>query len=112
VIRLRLFHPGRYVWRLRRTHSGESLEETWISLRKNPPNWERLFSSALDLVWLPVTRKTDRLLLDGQHGFINWREGRWLTRIWVRIEGFSAAKRILISATLLKAARFWFSEEE
>jgi len=90
----------------------ESLGETWISFRKHPPDWGRLFGSALDLVWLPVTARKDGILLDGQHGFITWREGRWLTSISVCIEGFSARKRILISAALLKAARFWSLEEE
>jgi|SRR5450432_2062701 hypothetical protein len=111
MIRLRIFHPGRRVWRLGRRYESESLMETWISLRLNPPDWEKIFSSTLDLIWLPNTPQAGRIQLSDQHGFIAWHEGRWLTKIGIRIQGFSAPKKSLIATALLKAARFYRLED-
>jgi hypothetical protein len=112
MIRLRVFHPGRYVWRRRKWRSANALEERWVSFRCVPPNWEKIFGSTLDLLWLPNTRRPGSIELHGQHGFITWGETRRLTKIAVRIEGFSARKESLIVSTLLKAARFHLLEEE
>jgi len=111
MIRLRIFHPGRHVWRVRKQYDGESLVETWISFRLHPPSWEKIFSSTLDLIWLANTPQPARIRLSDQHGLIDWHESWWTTRISIRIEGFSAAKKLLIAATLLKAARFYLLEE-
>ena len=111
MIRLRFLHPGRHIWRLwrRRDHA---LEETWIALRRVPPNWEKIFSSSLDLIWLPNKPQPGHIELSDQHGFINWHESHRVTRITLRLQGFSAAKQSLIAAALLKAARFRLLEEE
>lgn len=111
MIRLRFLHPGRHVWRLWRRRD-DAVEETWISLRRVPPNWERIFSSTLDLIWLPNTPQVGHIQLSDQHGCITWHESGRVTRITVRLEGFSAAKQSLIAAALLKAARFHLLEEE
>ena len=111
MIRLRIFHPGRRLWRLRLRHDGETWMETWISFRLAPPNWEKIFSSTLDLIWLPNTSQPGRILLSDQHGFITWHESRWMTKIRVSLKGFSAPKKSLIAAALVKAARFHLEEE-
>jgi hypothetical protein len=111
MIRLRIFHPGRHVWRLWKWHDGESLMETWISPGFASPSWEKIFSSTLNLIWLANTPQPERILLGDQHGFIAWHQGWWLTKISVRIEGFSAPKKSLIATALLKAARFYRLEE-
>lgn len=111
MIRLRLLHPGRRVWRLRKRHQDGTLVETWISLRLKAPHWERIFSSTLDLIWLPSTCQAGRIQMTEQHGFIAWREGRWTTKFSVRIDGFSTPKEALIAGALLKAARFNQLEE-
>jgi hypothetical protein len=110
MIRLRILHPGRHVWRLWRRRENV-LEETWISLRRAPPNWAKIFSSTLNLIWLPSTSQPGYIQLRDQHGFITWHESRLVTKITVRIEGFSVAKESLIAAALLKAARFHLLEE-
>ena len=111
MIRLRFLHPGRHVWRLWRRRD-RAVKETWIALRRVPPNWERIFSSTLDLIWLPNTPQPGHIQLSDQHGSITWHESRRVTKITIRLEGFSAAKQSLIAAALLKAARFHLLEEE
>jgi hypothetical protein len=111
MIRLRVFHPGRHVWRLLRKRGRNTLEETWISLRRVPPDWERILSSTLDLIWLPNTRQPGHIKLSDQHGFIKWRESWRTTKIVVRLENFSVQKESLVAAALLKAARFHLLEE-
>ena len=111
MIRLRFLHPGRHVWRLWRRRD-RAVQETWIAFRCVPPNWERIFSSTLDLIWLPNKPQPGHVELSDQHGFMNWHESRWATKITLRLQGFSAAKQSLIAAALLKAARFHLLEEE
>ena len=111
MIRLRFLHPGRHVWRVWRQRD-DALEERWVSFRRVLPNWEKIFSSTLDLIWLPNTPQPGRIQLSDERGFITWHEERWVTRITLRLEGFSAAKQSLVAATLLKAARFHLLEEE
>jgi hypothetical protein len=111
MIRLRIFHPGRHVWRLWSKRSGNTLEETWISLRSVPPDWEKILASALDLIWLENTRRPGQIELNGQRGFIQWHEGRRTTRIRLRLENLSDKKQSLVAAALLKAARFHLLEE-
>jgi hypothetical protein len=88
------------------------VEERWVSFRRVTPNWEKIFSSTLDLIWLPNTPHPGRIQLSDERGFITWHEGRWVTTIIVRLEGFSVAKQSLVATTLLKAARFHLLEEE
>jgi hypothetical protein len=111
MIRLRFFHPGRRVWRVSR-RGDDALEERWVVLRRVPPHWEKIFSSTLDLIWLPHTVRPGHIQLDDEHGFITWNEHRWVTRITIRLQRFSAAKQSLVATTLLKAARFHLLEEE
>src|SRR5215831_9472202 len=56
MIRLRLFHPGRRVYRLSR-RGDDVLEERWVAFRRVPPHWEKIFSSTLDLIWLSHTHQ-------------------------------------------------------
>ena len=111
MIRLRFFHPGRRVWRVSR-RSDHALEERWVALRRVPPRWEKIFSSTLDLIWLSHTVQPGHIQLDDERGFITWNEHRWVTRITIRLQRFSAAKQSLVATTLLKAARFHLLEEE
>jgi hypothetical protein len=112
MIQLRLLHPGRHVWRISRNWHDNGLEETWISLRRAPPDWEKIFISILDLIWLANTSQPGHIQLNDQHGFITWDESRRVTKFTVRLEGFSTAKQSLVAAALLKAARFSLLEEE
>ena len=112
MIRLRIFHPGRHVWRVWRKHDGDALEETWISPERVPSDWGRILGSALDLIWLENTRQPGHIALNNQYGFIQWYEGRQMTTIKVHLEKFSPRKQSLIAAALLKAARFHLLEEE
>jgi hypothetical protein len=111
MIRLRFLHPGRYVWRVSRRRD-DAVEESWVSFRRVPPHWENIFSSTLDLIWLANTPQPGRIQLSDERGFITWHESRWVTRITLRLKGFSAAKQSLVATTLLKAARFHLLEEE
>ena len=111
MIQLRIWLPGRHVWRVGRRKQANAWEETWISWRRHPPDWKRIFTSTLDLIWLPNDPQAEQIVLNGQHGCITWREHRFTTRITVRVEGFSARKQALIAATLWKAARFQQVEE-
>jgi hypothetical protein len=90
--------------------SDDALEETWVAFRRVPTHWEKIFSSTLDLIWLSHT--PGHIQLNDERGFITWHERRWVTRITVRLQGFSAAKQSLVATTLLKAARFHLLEEE
>jgi hypothetical protein len=110
MIRLRFLHPGRHVWRVWRWR--DDALERWVSFRRAPPNWEKIFSSTLDLIWLPNTPQPGNIQLIDERGFITWHESRWVTRITVRLPGFSAAKQSLVATTLLKAARFHLLEEK
>jgi hypothetical protein len=112
MIRLRIFHPGRHVWRLGKRRSGNALEETWISIRRVPADWENILASALDLIWLQNTRQPGHIELNNQHGFIQWHESGRMTKIRVRLENFSPEKQSLIATALLKAARFHLLAEE
>lgn len=111
MIRLRFFHPGRRVWRVSR-RSDDALEERWVAFRRVPPHWEKIFSSTLDLIWFSHTVQPGHIQLNEQRGFITWLDCRWLTRITIRLQGFSAAKQSLVATTLLKAARFHLPEED
>jgi hypothetical protein len=106
VITLRVWHPGRHVFRVRRREYANSLNETWIVFRRVPPDWKFIFRPTLDLIWLPNESRPGQIELAGQHGFITWEERTIRSRIVVHIEGFSAQKRRLIATTLWKAARF------
>jgi hypothetical protein len=111
VISLRIWHPGRHVWRIRREIGANALNETWISVRRVPPDWGSIFRFTLDLIWLPNESRPGQIELASQHGSITWQERTLTTRIEVRIEGFSIQKRTLIAAALWKAARFHVTEE-
>jgi hypothetical protein len=112
VITLRIFHPGRHVWRISRKEDMNSLQEKWFSLRRGPPDWNLIFRRTLDLIWLANISHPGRIDLDGQHGWITWKERKFSTRLDVCIQGFSPRKRALVATTLLKAARFNDIEEE
>ena len=101
-----MLHPGRHVFRIRQTRTSTALHEIWIVLRLVPPDWKLIFRPQLDLIWLPNKSHSGQIELTDQHGFITWEERTIKTRIVVRIEGFSAQKRLLITTTLWKAARF------
>ena len=106
MITLRIWHPGRLVFRIRRQEGGNALDETWIVLRWSPPDWKLIFCPTLDLIWLPNESRSSQIGLAGQHGSITWQERTITTKITLRIEGFSSQKRALIATTLWKAARF------
>jgi hypothetical protein len=105
VITLRIWQPGRLVFRVHQLKSN-ALDETWIVLRRAPPDWKLIFCPTLDLIWLPNESRSGQVELAGQHGSITWQERTITTKIVVRIEGFSSQKRALIATTLWKAARF------
>jgi hypothetical protein len=106
VITLRIWQPRRLVFRIRRQEGGNALGETWIVLRRAPPDWKLIFCPTLDLIWLPNESRSGQIELAGQLGWITWQERTITTRIVLRIEGFSSQKRALIATTLWKAARF------
>lgn len=112
MITLRIFHPGRRVWRISRKEDASSLSEKWLSLRRVPPDWNLIFQRTLDLIWLPNVSHSGTINLEGQHGAITWQERKFCTELHVRLEGFSPQKRALVATTLLKAARFNEIEEE
>jgi hypothetical protein len=112
VISLRIFHPGRHVWRISQKEDTNSLIEKWLSLRRVPHEWNLIFRRALDLIWLPNVSHPGRIDLEGQHGSITWQERKFTTTLEIHIEGFSPQKRALVATTLLKAARFYETEEE
>jgi hypothetical protein len=112
VITLRIFHPGRHVWRISRKEEANSLSEKWLSLRRVPPDWNLIFRRTLDLIWLANISHSGGIDLAGQHGSITWQERKYSTKLEVCIQGFSPQKRALVAATLLKAARFNEIEEE
>ncbi len=94
------------------TRCDDALEERWVAVRRVRPHWEKIFCSILDLIWLSHTPQPGYIQLNDERGFITWHERRWVTRITIRLRGFSAAKQSLVAATLLKAARFHLLEEE
>ncbi len=106
MITLRIWQPGRHVFRVRRSSDSNALDETWIVFRRDPPDWKLIFCPTLDLIWLPNESRSGLIELAGQHGAITWQERTIATKIVVRIEGFTAQKRKLIVTTLWKAARF------
>jgi hypothetical protein len=111
VIQLRIWLPGRHLWRVWRRKQAGARKETWICWRRRPPDWKWIFTSTLDLIWLPSDPQAEQIVLNDNHGCITWRERRFTTRISVRVEGFSVRKQALIAATLWKAARFQLVEE-
>ena len=94
MIRLRFLHPGRHVWRVwrRRDHA---LEERWVSFRRVPPHWEKIFSSTLDLIWLPNTPQARTHSAEAMSvGLLHGTKSRWVTRITIRLQGFFGGQTI------------------
>ena len=101
---VRLFHQGaRFVIRARRTDAGR---ETWWALRRQPQeDWHRILERPLMLLDLEP-QKDGACSLACKLGAVTWTTGwRWAT-IDVRLDQGSAARRTLVTAALLKAARY------
>ena len=101
---VRLFHQGsRLVVRSRRSDAGR---ETWWAIGRPPPeDWRQVLERPLLLLDLdPLTNGV--CSLSCKLGTVAWTTGwRWAT-IDVHLDQGSAARRALVTAALLKAARY------
>lgn len=100
---VRLFHRGaRLVLVVRRRGAGD---ETWLSPHLTIPDWGQILGRQLALLGLPpvpdaAARLTIRL------GEINWIVRSHWSIMTLRLHAGSDGKRQLVTAALLKAARY------
>ena len=94
---VRLFSPRRAVLRLGRR---------CLAVHSRPPDWHRLFTSTLDLLMIGAEPMPGGLRIGDGAGTLAWRGSRFWTLIEMDLTGFSAKKRSLVVAGLVKAARY------
>ena len=100
---VRLFHKGaRIVLVVRRRSAGV---EVWWSPHVAPCDWAPIFRARLELLALSPISEGDAALACSL-GRIEWTAERYWSRISVRVERGSETKRTLVTAALLKAARY------
>ncbi|MGH9385392.1 MAG: hypothetical protein ACRD2N_14010 [Vicinamibacterales bacterium] len=100
---VRLFHRGaRIVLVVRRGSAGV---ESWCSPHLAPREWAPIFRRRLDVLALSPVSEGDTALACSI-GRIEWTALRYWSTISVRLERGSATRRTLVTAALLKAARY------
>ena len=100
---LRLFHKNaRTVIAVRREGAGV---ESWWSPHLTPHDWAPILHARLELLALSPAAEGHSALACSL-GRIEWTAGRYWSTISVRLERGSVAKRTLVTAALLKAARY------
>ena len=100
---VRLFHKGaRTVIVVRRQGAGV---ESWWSPHITPSAWAPILRARLELLGLSPTVEHPAALACSL-GRIEWTTGRYWSTISVRLERGSDTKRTLVTAALLKAARY------
>jgi hypothetical protein len=100
---VRLFHKGaRTVIVVRREGAGV---ESWWSPHVIPRDWAPILRARLELLALaPIAE--DHAALACSLGRIEWTAGPYWSTISVRLERGSDRKRALVTAALLRAARY------
>lgn len=99
---VRLFHKkARIVLVVRRQGAGV---ESWWSPRFNRCDWAPVLRDQLGLLGLPA--QSEASALQCPLGRIEWIVGRYWSTISVHFDRGSDIKRTLITAALLKAARY------
>lgn len=100
---VRLFHKGaRIVLVVRREGAGV---ESWWSPHVAPRDWAPILRARLELLALSPLSEGGAALAC-RLGRIKWTAGRYWSTISVRLERGSETKRTLVTAALLKAARY------
>lgn len=100
---VRLFHKGaRIVLVVRRERAGV---ESWWSPHFGPREWAPILRAQLELLALSPNAESDASLAC-RLGRIKWTIGRYWSKISVRLERGSEAKRTIVAAALLKGARY------
>jgi hypothetical protein len=100
---VRLFHKGaRVVLVVRRWRAGV---ESWWSPHVAPCDWAPILRARLELLALAPISEGNAALTCGL-GRIEWTAGWYWSTISVRLERGSAIKRTLVTAALLRAARY------
>ena len=100
---VRLFHKGaRIVLVGRRDGAGE---ESWWSPHFARCDWAPILRARLELLALSPLAAGDAELACSL-GRIKWTAGRYWSTISVRLERGSETKRTMVTAALLKAARY------
>jgi hypothetical protein len=100
---VRLFHKGaRIVVVVRRQSAGV---ESWWSPYVAPHGWAPFLRPRLEWLALSPTSEGPAALACSL-GRIEWTAGRYWSTISVRLERGSDTKRTLVTAALLKAARY------
>jgi hypothetical protein len=100
---VRLFHKGaRIVLVVRRESAGV---ESWWSPHVGPRDWAPILRGRLELLALSPNAEGDAALAC-RLGRIEWTVGRYWSTIAVRLERGSEAKRTIVTAALLKGARY------
>lgn len=100
---VRLFHRGaRIVIVFRRTAPGQ---ERWWAPRIRSADWVRILAGELRLLGLP-SEPDGPAALTCRLGRIDWTTTRGWSIITLQLTGGSETKRRLVSAALLKAARY------
>ena len=100
---LRLFHKGaRTVLVVRREGAGL---QSWWSPHVTPFDWAPILRARLEVLALsPISQGNAALACS--LGRIEWTDGRYWSTISVRFERGSDLKRTLVTAALLRAARY------
>ena len=100
---VRLFHRGaRLVLVVRRERPGR---ETWWAPHQRPHDWATLLARPLSLLGLSPRREALQSVVCAL-GRIEWTVGRHWSTIRVDLDRGSEKKRRLVTAALLKAARY------
>jgi hypothetical protein len=100
---LRLFHKrARTVLVVRREGAGV---QSWWSPHVMPSDWAPILRARLELLALsPISQGNTALVCN--LGRIEWTDRRYWSTISVRLERGSDVKRTLVTAALLRAARY------
>jgi hypothetical protein len=102
-MRISLWHrEARLVLVVRRRSPGD---ETWWSPHLRARVWHAILWPALALL-ASATLDDDGGALSCGLGRLRWSDRRWWSTIVVELDGCSVRKRQLVSAALLKAARY------
>lgn len=101
---VRLFHRGaRLVLVVRRGGPGE---QTWWAPHRGAPDWQTILLRQLRLLGIAAEPDGSRSRLMTPLGQIEWKAGPRWSIMALRLGNGSETKRRLVTAALLKAARY------
>jgi hypothetical protein len=105
-VRFRPWDPGRRFLCPLPARGPSHTRWRWIALHREPPPWRDLFGRALALLGVGAVPVPGGLAIGSGAGRIAWRGSRRWSVVTLELTGFSARKRALVAAALVKVARY------